>query len=324
MGPLVIDFQSTTMTDHELKMLRSPIVGGVILFSRNFQSSEQLKKLTGQIRALRPDCLICVDHEGGRVQRFKTDLFTHLPAMGGVSCEQQAFDCGVIMAYELKSHNIHVNFAPVLDRDNVSEVIGDRGFANDPSVIVRHARALTRGMHAVNMPACGKHFPGHGSVVADSHIACPVDSRAMQDIKEDMSPFIEMINNNQLDAIMPAHVVFDKLDNKPAGYSEFWLQQVLREQLGFNGVLFSDDLSMQGASLVGSLEQRAIAAYQAGCDFLLLCNSPQHIEPVIKFLEQQKLRKALDCSHWFKAMPDNAESIYTAARERLISGDYRD
>jgi beta-N-acetylhexosaminidase len=317
LGPLVIDFRSKQLLPEEKRLLRHPLVGGVILFTRNFQHSEQLRSLTAEIADIRPDCLICVDHEGGRVQRFRTHSFTQLPAMGQLSNEEHAFDCGIVMAYELKTHGIHVNFAPVLDRDAVSQVIGDRGFSAKTDVIASFAQALIAGMTEMNMPACGKHFPGHGSVVADSHIACPVDDRGYADISHDMQPFEQLIRSNKLGAVMPAHVVYSALDRHPAGYSSFWLQHILKQKLKFNGVIFSDDLSMEGASISGTYPNRALTAYQAGCDFLLLCNAPEQISPVLNALEKISLRQAPNCNAWFKPLPSDARQRYESALHNL-------
>lgn len=307
----------------EAHLLCHPLVGGVILFARNFENSKQLKALTSEISAIRSNCLICVDHEGGRVQRFRSDAFTHLPAMGKITNLEAAFDCGVVMAYELKTHGIHVNFAPVLDRNSISRVIGDRSFSAKQDTIVTYASELIAGMASMNMPACGKHFPGHGSVAADSHTACPVDERSFSEIQHDIQPFAELIHQVKLDAIMPAHVVYSALDSSPAGYSTFWLQNMLKQELGFTGAIFSDDLSMEGASIGGTYPMRAIAAYQAGCDFLLLCNAPEQAEGVLRALETVNVRQTPNCKHWFRPLPSNAEQLYETALQSLYSNDFK-
>lgn len=282
MGPVMIDCRSTSLQQDERDMLAHPLTGGVILFTRNYESRDQLGGLIKQIReAASKPLIIAVDHEGGRVQRFR-EGFTRLPAMGRISAlttsdeEAQAlsYACGVIMAYELKQLDIDISFAPVLDINGVSNVIGDRGFSPDPAVVTRLAGSLIDGMHAIGMPATGKHFPGHGSVVADSHIDTPVDLRSLQEIEQcDLTPFVSLIQQHKIDAMMPAHVRFAAIDDKPAGFSSFWLQTLLRGRLGFDGVIFSDDLSMEGAAVAGGYPERAQQALQAGCDMVLACNN---------------------------------------------------
>lgn len=282
MGPVMIDCRSTSLQQDERDMLAHPLSGGVILFTRNYASVGQLKQLIGDIReAAGKPLIIAVDHEGGRVQRFR-DGFTRLPAMGQIqhltTDDQQAealsYACGVIMAYELKQLDIDISFAPVLDINGVSNVIGDRGFSPQPEVVSRLAGCLIDGMHAIGMPSTGKHFPGHGSVVADSHIDTPVDERDWQTIQQqDLVPFVKLIAAQKIDAMMPAHVRFAAIDDKPAGFSRYWLQTILRDKLGFDGVIFSDDLSMEGAAVAGTYPERAQQALAAGCDMVLACNN---------------------------------------------------
>ncbi|MDC8831411.1 beta-N-acetylhexosaminidase [Alteromonas gilva] len=282
MGPVMIDCRTTSLLEDERDMLAHPLTGGVILFSRNYESTAQLSTLISEIRdAAQKPLLIAVDHEGGRVQRFR-EGFTHLPAMGDIltytrnrhDAGELSYACGVIMAYELKQLDIDISFAPVLDINGVSNVIGNRGFAPDPLTVTELAGSLIKGMHAVGMPSTGKHFPGHGSVVADSHIDTPVDERDWQTLEQcDLIPFKQLIKDGLIDAMMPAHVRFSNIDDNPAGFSPFWLQTVLRGQLGFDGVIFSDDLSMEGAAVAGSYAQRAAKALAAGCDMVLACNN---------------------------------------------------
>ena len=282
MGPVMIDCRSTSLQQDERDMLAHPLSGGVILFTRNYASVGQLKQLIGDIReAAGKPLIIAVDHEGGRVQRFR-DGFTRLPAMGQIqhltTDDQQAealsYACGVIMAYELKQLDIDISFAPVLDINGVSNVIGDRGFSPQPEVVSRLAGCLIDGMHAIGMPSTGKHFPGHGSVVADSHIDTPVDERDWQTIQQqDLVPFVKLIAAQKIDAMMPAHERFAAIDDKPAGFSRYWLQTILRDKLGFDGVIFSDDLSMEGAAVAGTYPERAQQALAAGCDMVLACNN---------------------------------------------------
>ncbi|MDG6099861.1 beta-N-acetylhexosaminidase [Alteromonas sp. ZYF713] len=282
MGPVIIDCRSLSLQQDERDMLAHPLTGGVILFTRNYESVDQLRALIQDIReAAGKPLIIAVDHEGGRVQRFRPG-FTRLPAMGQIlqltandnDADTLSYACGVIMAYELKQLDIDISFAPVLDINGVSNVIGDRGFSPHPGVVSRLAGCLIDGMHAIGMPSTGKHFPGHGSVVADSHIDTPVDERDWQAIQQqDLVPFADLIARQKIDAMMPAHVRFAAIDDKPAGFSPYWLQTILRGKLGFDGVIFSDDLSMEGAAVAGTYPERAEQALAAGCDMVLACNN---------------------------------------------------
>ena len=279
-GALMLDIAGTELTQEDIELLSAPQVGGVILFARNIQSPAQVRDLTDHMRQVRPDILIAVDQEGGRVQRLKQG-FTLLPAMGRFgelyqSEPERALDlveeCGWLMATEVLAVGIDFSFAPVLDLNGVSDVIGDRAFAARPVDIIALADAFLRGMHRAGMATTGKHFPGHGSVKADSHVAAAIDSRSFTEIQQqDMQTFLQL--QNQLDALMPAHVIYDQVDPNPAGFSEFWLQQVLRKDLGYDGVLFSDDLSMQAACVAGDADARLRAALAAGCDMGLVCNN---------------------------------------------------
>jgi len=270
-------------------------VGGVILFGRNFQSPKQLLALTTEIRALRrPEPLIAVDHEGGRVQRFQ-EGFTRIPPMRllGESWENDppkakalAEAVGYVMATELLAHGVDFSFAPVLDVDfGSSSVIGDRAFSEEPAVIAALAGAFVAGLTAGGTASVGKHFPGHGYVKADSHVDVPVDERELDEIEAaDLLPYRELIKGG-LSGIMPAHVIYPKVDRRPAGFSPVWLKDVLRGRLGFEGMIFSDDLSMEGASVAGGVVQRAEAALAAGCDMVLVCNAPQAASEVLKGLK---------------------------------------
>ena len=292
-APLIIDIAALSLSRIDRQRLMHPLVGGVILFGRNWQDRQQLTRLCRDIKALRRDLLICVDHEGGRVQRFKTDGFTHLPPMralgemwlrdgkegagsGALKASNAATACGFVLGSELRACGVDLSFTPVLDLDyGGSSVIGDRAFARDPRVVSVLAKSLMHGLLQSGMANCGKHFPGHGFVKADSHTDIPVDRRSLKAIlADDAAPYGWL--NTTLSSVMPAHVIYPKVDDRAAGFSSRWLNDILRGQLGFGGAIFSDDLSMAGARLLDgkplTYTQAAIAALNAGCDMVLLCN----------------------------------------------------
>lgn len=289
-APLVIDVAGHRLTPADRRRLSHPLVGGVILFGRNWKDRTQLTRLCAQIKAVRRDLLIAVDHEGGRVQRFRTDGFTHLPPMaalgrawlsGGdaasalVACNA-ATAAGHVLAAELRACGVDLSFAPVLDLDHGgSSVIGDRAFGRDPHMVTVLAQALVHGMRQAGMAHCGKHFPGHGFVRADSHLDIPVDRRSLKAIlADDAAPYGWL--SASLSAVMPAHVIYPRVDSRPAGFSTRWLQEVLRQRLGFTGAVFSDDLSMAAARVIEGravdFTEASLAALDAGCDMVLLCN----------------------------------------------------
>jgi beta-N-acetylhexosaminidase len=294
-GVLMLDLAGQSLSPDEMSLLREPQVGGVILFSRNVSEPAQVWELTNAIRACNPGLLIAVDQEGGRVQRLR-EAYTRLPPMRALSrrweqdaplAESLAVECGWLMAVEVLASGIDFSFAPVLDLDcGISEVIGDRAFGSEPAVVSKLASAFMRGMHAAGMASTGKHFPGHGNVRADSHTEIPVDVRSLEQIRQqDLRPFIDCID--LLDAIMPAHVIYTDADPHCAGFSEFWLQTVLRGELGFKGVIFSDDLAMAGAAAAGGIDSRVDAALNAGCDMILVCNDRGMALAALAHLQQR-------------------------------------
>lgn len=283
--PVVIDIEGLKLDANDRRRLRHPITGGLILFARNWQDRRQLTELTAEIKSIRPDLLICVDHEGGRVQRFRTDGYTHLPPMADLGRQwlndpmtaiDAATACGFVLGAELRACGIDLSFTPVLDLDHgPSAVIGDRAFQRDPRVVTLLAKSLMHGLLQAGMGNCGKHFPGHGHVAADSHTEVPVDRRSLKAIlSDDALPYKWL--GTSLMAVMPAHVIYPKVDPLPAAFSRRWLEDVLRTRLGYTGAVFSDDLSMAGARHLAGVEvsyvEAALTALRAGCDLILLCN----------------------------------------------------
>lgn len=295
LGPVMLDVAGAELTAEDRERLLHPLAGGIILFTRNYASPEQLIRLTADIHALRsPALIVAVDHEGGRVQRFR-ESFTAIPPMRELgkiwdhnaqhACHL-AHDVGFLLAAELRAHGVDLSFAPVLDVDyGNSSVIGDRALHSDAQAIAELAHALVQGFRQAGMGAVGKHFPGHGHVRADSHHEIPIDDRPYADIEaSDLLPFRRLVESG-LGGIMPAHVIYPQVDAQPAGFSAFWLKKILRGQLGFDGVVFSDDLSMEGASVAGGVVDRAHAALGAGCDMVLVCNNPQSADELLDNLQ---------------------------------------
>lgn len=296
-GRLIIDFAGPRLDSSDLEFLSQPHIGGAILFARNFENRRQVRELVREIRAIKPEALICVDQEGGRVQRFK-EGFAKLPAMQKIrrfadshpdQTEAALSSLAWLMAAEVLSTGVDLSFAPVLDLDESrSAVIGDRSLSPNPDRAIELAAVYLDAMHLAGMATTGKHFPGHGAVVGDSHHEQPIDSRSFEDIKtSDLRPFAELAS--KLDALMPAHVVYPQVDSVPAGFSRRWIQEVLRGDLGYRGVVFSDDLSMEGAASAGGGVDRAKAAIEAGCDLLLVCNNRVMAEQVQHWMATESI-----------------------------------
>ena len=309
-GPVTLDVVGLQLDSEDRRRILDPLTGGVILFARNFSNRKQLTQLTAEIKKLRPDVLISIDHEGGRVQRCRTDGFTHLPAMrklgelwsvknksthaaeSAALAMATATACGYVLASELRACGIDFSFTPVLDLDfGRSGVIGDRSFSRDPQIVFALAKSLNEGLRLGDMANCGKHFPGHGWAEADSHVAIPVDERLLKEILNDDAKPYEWLDLS-LTAVMPAHVIYPKVDKNPAGFSKVWLHSILRQELGFEGVIFSDDLSMEGASVAGSVVKGAELALEAGCDAVLICNRPDLADQLLAQLKVSSTKRA--------------------------------
>lgn len=323
-APVVLDIEGLTLTADDRRRLQHPLTGGLILFARNWQDRSQLTRLTADIKAVRNDVLICVDHEGGRVQRFLTDGFTHLPPMralgelwmqdgtrgpgtGAMSATRAATAIGYVLGAELRACGVDLSFTPVLDLDHgPSGVIGDRAFHRDPRVTTVLAKSLMHGMLMAGMANCGKHFPGHGYVRADSHYEIPLDDRSLNAILADDALPYDWLSTS-LSSVMPAHVIYPEVDELPAGFSARWLKGILRQQLSFPGAIFSDDLSMQGARQIAGVQlsyaAAAVVALNAGCDLVLLCNQSvdggQAVDALLSGLAEAQARGA------WRADPDS-------------------
>lgn len=292
----MLDIEGLTLSPADRDLLREPAVGGVILFARNYESAEQIADLVAEIRALRsPPLLVAVDHEGGRVQRFR-DGFTQIPAMRRIGQEydrdaesglKAARDAGWMIASELRSVGIDLCFAPCVDLDwGISDIIGNRSFHNKPDAVADLADAFSRGLRSAGMAAVAKHFPGHGAVVADSHLKLPVDRRDYGLILDDMRPYERLINNGAIAGVMTAHIVYEQIDAQPASFSEYWVQRELRSRLGFGGAVFCDDLTMKATAKYGSIDDRARLALDAGCDMVPVCNDRDAAHEVVDALNE--------------------------------------
>lgn len=332
-GSLMLDIEGTSLNLSDIEILNQPQVGGVILFSRNIENPGQVRALTDSIRALRGDLLIAVDQEGGRVRRLR-EGFSEIPAMAKLgenylSDESAALKvtqaCGYLMAAEVLSVGIDFSFAPVLDLGGISEVIRDRAFGSDAAAVTKLSAAFMRGMRQAGMSTCAKHFPGHGGCAPDSHHDQAIDERPLEQIRSsDMLPFMQ--NLELIDSLMPAHVIFTALDDKPAGFSTKWVQGVLRADMGFDGALFSDDLSMKAACVAGGPGERALAALGAGCDMVLVCNDRESAATALEALNHQPMpnqarlsRMRASFKPWNKTLSDTARQYpdYESAREAL-------
>ena len=294
LGPVMLDIEGLSLSPADRDLLREPAVGGVILFARNYESAEQVADLVTEIRAVRrPPLLVAVDHEGGRVQRFR-EGFTHLPPMRSIGREydrdnqnglRAAREAGWIIASELRSVGIDLCFAPCVDLDwNVSEVIGDRAFHRRPEVVAALADAFSRGLRSAGMAAVAKHFPGHGAVLADSHLKLPVDRREYGLLLDDMQPYERLVSNGSIAGVMLAHIVYEQLDPTPAGFSPYWIERELRTRIGFGGAVFSDDLSMKATAAYGTMAERARLSLEAGCDIILVCNDREAAHEAVEAL----------------------------------------
>lgn len=302
MGPIICDIEGVGLTSEDKDILMHPLVGGIILFARNYESREQLTALIASIRALSSEFLISVDQEGGRVQRLKSE-FTLLPPLGSIGTmldsalfePSQVLDyaqyLGELMAREVQEVGIDISFAPVIDcNKGISQIIGDRAFHREPMSVSQLAMSYILGMGKAGMSATLKHFPGHGGVAPDSHLELPIDTRTLNEIKHDMLPFKYLIQKkiNNIHAVMPAHIIYNQVDSVPAGFSRVWLQEILRAELGFKGAIISDDLSMKATAYLGDIATKATLALEAGCDTLLICNDRQSVESVLDSLKDNR------------------------------------
>ena len=328
-GPVMLDVAGLALTREDLRRIDHPNTGGVVLFARNFADRRQLVALVDAIRERRDELIVAVDHEGGRVQRFRRDGFTRLPSMrslgalwdadserGALTATRAATAVGFVLAADLVACGIDLSFTPVLDLDHgPSTVIGDRAFHRDPRVVTLLAKSLLQGLASAGMANCGKHFPGHGHVAADSHVAIPVDDRDLATILDDDAlPYAWL--DGTLASVMPAHVIYPRIDDRPAGFSRVWLRDVLRGRLGFDGAIFSDDLSMEGASVAGDVVSAGRAALDAGCDMVLVCNDGPRADALLAGLDDDRDERSRERLEALRATP-------AALRDRRTGRRYR-
>lgn len=290
-GPLIIDLDGYQLTHEEKEIVKHPLIGGIIYFTKNYDSLTQLAELSQSIKKIRPELIICVDQEGGRVQRLSHSV-TPLPSMQSLASNftlNQVQAAGTLMSLEMQALGIDMSFTPVLDCDRGdNDIVKTRAFASTPNEVATYAKAFYSGMKCANMPGTGKHFPGHGGVQEDSHLSLPIDNRAMSQLKEDIYPFKALIDEG-LEAMMTAHIIYPEVDNKPASFSKKWLNDILRETLKFKGAIFSDDLAMKGAASIGTYFDRVQLALEAGTDFTLICHQRKEVLSILNKHTQLKL-----------------------------------
>jgi beta-N-acetylhexosaminidase len=329
-APVVLDIAGTQLNDDDRRRLQHPLTGGLIFFTRNWVSREQILEITSEAKTIRPDLVITIDHEGGRVQRFRTGGFTHLPPMrrlgelwmqDAMRATDAASAAGYVLGAELRAVGVDLSWAPVVDLDHGrSEVVGDRAFHRDPRVATLLAKSLMHGLLRAGMPNCGKHFPAHGYAVADSHVARAVDDRTLEQIlAEDAMPYDWLATT--LDCVMPAHVTFPQVDPLPAGFSARWLKDILRGRYGYTGAICCDDLSMEGARVAGSALEGGITALNAGCDMVLLCNQSkvEGGKPVDALLDG--LQTALERGQWQADADSEARRLALLPRSAPLTWD---
>ncbi len=325
-GRLMLDLRGSQLEKEEEEILQNPYVGGLILFSRNFEDRAQLNELVNSVRQVKPEILIAVDQEGGRVQRFRKG-FTLIPPMqkigDAVINDQEkglmlAHETGWLMASEILACGLDLSFTPVLDVDrNSSKIIGDRAFSDRPEIVCLAASALIHGMHEAGMSAVGKHFPGHGGVIGDSHLEAPKDQRMLETLtNRDLVPYTQLIK--QLDGVMPAHITFSSIDRHSVCFSRYWLHDILRNQLGFEGVIFSDDLSMKGADVAGDFVEKASSALHAGCDMILVCNDRPGAMKVLRHMEKEEYPRSTRVGRMLASSITRWEDLVIQTRYRKI------
>ncbi|MDG1948658.1 MAG: beta-N-acetylhexosaminidase [SAR86 cluster bacterium] len=322
----MMDIDGTSLSSVDRDLISNSQVGGLILFERNFSSKDQIADLCSQIKGIKNNILIAVDQEGGRVQRFK-DGFTILPSMQSLSdyaaksSNEEIFkEVGWLMAAELLAAGIDISFAPVLDVDrNTSSIIGNRSFSDEPSNVSRIAKEFISGMNEAGMQATGKHFPGHGGIFEDSHLLQPQDKRSLDElIKHDLVPFIDL--KDDMGGIMCAHILFSEVDELSAGFSSFWIKEILRNRIGFKGVIFSDDLTMKGAG-ENSYAERVDLSLSAGCDMVLICNNRDGVFEAIEYMEKKEISGSHNITSMLSQSNISWKDLYSSNRRSKIRED---